>query len=262
MNKILLSLTLFTFICFKTYASVMVVDGNYQGKNLYVKNPFAPSGVGFCIYEVSVNGKTTTDEINSSAFEIDLSLFRFKLGAPILVRIKYKNGCKPRVINPEVLKPQSTCKYSSVSVVNGLMKWKTNGETGKLPFVIEQKKWNKWVKVGEIEGLGTPEENNYEFRINPHSGENTFRIKQKGFSGRPNLSHSKTYYNKIASADFMPKKVRDVITFTYATSYEIYDYLGNIVQRGYGDSVDLSDLEKGEFYINYDVKFGEKFFKK
>ena len=56
-------------------AEELVVKGTYQGENIYVKNPFAPSGVGFCAYEVTVNGTITTDEINSSAFEIDLSIY-------------------------------------------------------------------------------------------------------------------------------------------------------------------------------------------
>ena len=52
--------------------SMILLEGTYQGKNVYVQNPFASSGVGFCVYEVRVNDQVTTDEIGSSAFEIDL----------------------------------------------------------------------------------------------------------------------------------------------------------------------------------------------
>ena len=52
--------------------SVIVLEGNYQGKNIYVQNPYQnSSNVGFCVKEVRVNGVVTTDEITSSAFEID-----------------------------------------------------------------------------------------------------------------------------------------------------------------------------------------------
>jgi hypothetical protein len=43
------------------HAGEMELRGTFQGENLYVKNPFAASGVGFCVYEVTVNGQTTTD---------------------------------------------------------------------------------------------------------------------------------------------------------------------------------------------------------
>ena len=53
-------------------AGELVLTGIYQGSNLYVMNPFAPVGEGFCVTEVQVNGAATSDEINSSAFEVDL----------------------------------------------------------------------------------------------------------------------------------------------------------------------------------------------
>ena len=36
---------------------VIILEGNYQGKNLYIQNPFGSGGVGFCVTEVKVNGK-------------------------------------------------------------------------------------------------------------------------------------------------------------------------------------------------------------
>src|SRR3954467_13307608 len=88
--------------------SVIILEGNYQGKVLYVQNPFAPGGVGFCVTEVKVNGNTTTDETNSSAFEVDLKSQNLAMGEKIEVKIFHKDGCKPKILNPEVLKPKST----------------------------------------------------------------------------------------------------------------------------------------------------------
>ena len=74
MNKVYSLLTVLALSVLSASAGVIVLEGNYQGKNIYVQNPFASSGVGFCVYEVTINDQTTTDEINSSAFEIDFSL--------------------------------------------------------------------------------------------------------------------------------------------------------------------------------------------
>ena len=79
-----LSFTLFIGLIISTVGysnSVIVLEGNYQGKNLYVQNPYQnSSNVGFCVKEVRVNGAVTTDEITSSAFEIDFKALKLKIG--------------------------------------------------------------------------------------------------------------------------------------------------------------------------------------
>ncbi|HLG01961.1 MAG TPA: hypothetical protein VI731_00100, partial [Bacteroidia bacterium] len=79
----------------------LVVIGKYQNKNIYVQNSFNQNGVGFCAYEVFVNGSRTTDEVNSSAFEIDLRPFNLSIGDNVEIWIFHKDGCEPRVLNPE-----------------------------------------------------------------------------------------------------------------------------------------------------------------
>jgi hypothetical protein len=227
---------------------VIVLEGNYQGKNLYVQNPFAGSGVGFCVQEVRVNGNVTTDEIASSAFEIDFRNLQLKLGDKVEVKITHKDDCKPKVLNPEVLKPKST--------------FDTKGETGKLTYTIEQFRWNKWVKVGEVEGAGTPTENAYSFKVAPHSGKNQYRVKQVDYTGQPKLSKTVDFMSTSPEISFSPAKVSKEITFTAGstpteTMFEIYDQFGNIVKRGFASSVDASNLPKGAYYLNYDNKMGE-----
>lgn len=242
---------------------VIVLEGNYQGKNLYVQNQFAASGVGFCVQEVRVNGNVTTDEITSSAFEIDFRNLQLKMGDKVEVRITHKDDCKPKVLNPEVLKPKSTFEVLSIGVDGDLtFKWTTKGETGKLPYVIEQFRWNKWVKVGEVEGNGTPAENAYSFKITPHSGKNQFRVKQIDYTGQPKLSKTVDYSSKVPDVTFSPAKVTKEINFSSGnapveTMFEIYDQFGNIVKRGFAKTVDVSNLARGAYYLNYDNKMGE-----
>jgi hypothetical protein len=242
---------------------VIVLEGNYQGKNLYVQNPFAGSGVGFCVMEVRVNGNVTTDEWASSAFEIDFRNLQLKLGDKVEVKIQHKDDCKPKILNPEVLKPKSTFDVISMSVDKDLIfKWSTKGETGKLPYIIEQFRWNKWVKVGEVEGNGTPAENSYSFKVSPHSGKNQYRVKQVDYTGQPKLSKTVDYLSTTPEISFSPAKVSKEITFTAGstpteTMFEIYDQFGNIVKRGFASVVDASNLPKGAYYLNYDNKMGE-----
>ncbi len=263
MKKILIAVFIL-FVSSSVFAlQVIVLEGNYQGKNLFIQNPYAGSGAGFCVSEVRVNGNVLTDEIAFSAFEIDFRNFNLKIGDKVVVKISHKDGCNPKVLNPEVLKPKSTFEIVSMSIQSDLIfKWSTKGETGKLTFTIEQFRWNKWVKVGEVEGKGTPEVNNYSFLVSPHSGKNQYRIKQVDYTGQPKLSKTVDYNCTSPEITFSPAKVSKEIEFFAGstpkeTMFEIYDQFGNILKRGYASTIDASNLAKGAYYFNYDNKMGE-----
>jgi hypothetical protein len=264
---IIYSVFYFASIHFASAQNVIILEGNYQGKVLYVQNPYGNSnGVGFCVTEVEVNGNKTTDELTSSAFEIDLKPHNLKIGDKVVVKIFHKEGCKPKVLNPEVLKPKSTYEVISMSVEkDGTLKWSTKSETGKLAYVVEQFRWNKWVKVGEVEGEGTPVSNSYSFKIAPHSGKNQLRIRQTDYSGQPRLSKPVDFMSDVPEMDYAPLKASKEVNFfvkgkedkSIETNYEIYDQYGNIVKKGYGSKVDVSNLPKGAYFINFDNKMGE-----
>ena len=256
MKKAILLALITTAFSLVSVAGNIILEGNYQGKNLYVQNPFAGSGVGFCVQKVEVNGQVTTDEINSSAFEIDFNNYQFKIGDKISVKITHKDDCKPKVLNPEVLKPKSTFEVITMKLEgDGTLKWNTKNETGKLPFVIEQYRWNKWVKVGEVDGKGIGDNNDYIFKITTlHSGENQVRVKQVDYTSQPRYSRPVKFVSTIPEVTFVPVKVTKEITFSAETLYEIYDQYGNVVKKGFGKVVDCGNLAKGVYYLNYDNK--------
>lgn len=243
-------------------AGTIILEGNYQGKNLYVQNPFSGTGVGFCTFEVKVNGNVTTDEINSSAFEIDLANFQMQVGDKLVIAIKHKDDCRPKVLNPEVLKSKSTFEIVDIKVSNGgLLDWSTKNESGKLPFMVEQFRWNKWIKIGEVEGKGTAVTNAYQFQVIPHSGENMFRVKQVDYSNEPNISKTARFRSVAEEVKLKSAKTSKMLEFTAETMYEIYDSYGNIVKKGFAATVDCENLKKGVYYVNYDNKT-EEFIKK
>lgn len=248
-------------------AGVIQIDGSYQGKNLYVLNPFAGSGVGFCTIEVTVNDIKSTDEIQSSAYEIDFANFKLNIGDKLVVRIKYKDECKPKVMNPEVLKPKSTFEVISIKAEESILKWTAKGEGGPLPYVIEQFRWNKWVKVGETPGKGDPAAHDYVYKVKHHSGINKYRVQQTDFTGKPNTSSPVQYKSMAPELAFSPAKASKEIYFqtpdkkAAETMFEIYDSYGNLVKKGMDSQVDVSGLQKGVYYLNYDNKT-DKFIKK
>jgi hypothetical protein len=244
-------------------SSSLVLKGVYQGKDLYVKNPFGDNGVGFCVYEVYVNGELTRDEINSSAFAIDFSILGIEKGQSVDIVLNHKEGCGPLVLNPEAIKSHSTFEIKSIAVKNNTITWTSNKESGSLPFEIEQFRWNKWVIAGEVIGIGSPQEHEYSYRLAPYSGENKARVKQIDYTGKPRYSDAVLYDPSVSAVTFSPEKPEKAITFSSDTRFEVFDKYGNLVRTGFGRSLDVSDLTSGEdYYLNYDNSFGSTFRKK
>lgn len=251
-KALIFSVLIITSFC-RIYAGTIVLEGKYQDKNLYIKNGFAGNGVGFCTYEVTINGKVSTDEVNSSAFEIDFSALNIQPGTSVIVEIKHKDDCTPKVINPEVLKAKATFEVVNINIdKNGLLVWSTKNEMGSLPYVIEQFRWNRWIQVGEVQGLGKMDKNNYMFQTNVHSGENIFRIKQTGFTGFSKESAPVTFVSTTAKPNYSVAKNAGNITFSSETMFEVYDMYGNIIKHGFGNNLNISNLSKGNYYLCYD----------
>lgn len=258
MKKITVCLLLSALSVGSLSAATILLEGKYQNKNLYVQNGLASSGVGFCVYEVRVNGEVTTDEVNSSAFEIDLRQRNLRQGQDVVIEIYHKDGCAPKVINPDALKPAPTFETVNITVNDkGVVSWQTKGESGSLPYIVEQFKWNKWVAVGEVAGKGTETENKYTFQTKLTSGSNKFRVKQVGLNKKPRYSPEAVVNSKQAPITFQYDKKSSTLTFSGETEYEIYDRFGNLVKKGYGSSADVSSLEKNIHYVSYDSTTSE-----
>ncbi len=80
------------------------LEGKFKGENITVQNPYGPKGIGFCVTDVYVNDKMTSDEINAETFEIDIKAMGVKEGDNVSLRIVHTEGCEPKIVNPEALR--------------------------------------------------------------------------------------------------------------------------------------------------------------
>ena len=256
--KKLLFFVFFLLVSEFMLSATLVLEGKFHNKNLYVHNGFGSSGVGFCTKEIKVNGHITTDETNSTSYEIDLKALALEYGEDVVIEITHSDGCTPKVLNIEDLKPKPTFEVLMMNVnAGGVLRWKTKSETGVLPYVVEQFKWNKWVPIGEVIGFGTPEEHEYSFVVSMHSGENKYRIKQKGLNSITKASKEITAVSIINKPSYAIPKNFSSIDFSGETSFEVYDQYGQIVKKGYGKQISIENLEKGEYYLCYDNALAE-----
>lgn len=256
--KKLFAAIVFLMVINANYAATLIVEGKYQNKNVFVQNFYGGSGVGFCALEVKVNGRITTDEVNSNAFEIDLASMKLKYGDKVTIEIVHKNDCQPRVLNIDDLRSRPTFEVLTMNITSaGILKWTSKNESGSLPYIVEQFKWNKWVPIGEVNGIGTPESHDYSFKVAAHSGANKYRVKQVGFGSEPKYSNHVVFNSMNAKPTFVMSKETSEIQFSMETSYELYDNFGLIVKRGFGKELAINNLSKGKYYLCYDNEVAE-----
>lgn len=235
-------------------AGEIVLTGNFFGNNLVVINP--NSGDGYCVTEVLVNGKTTKDEIRSNSFEIDFGLIGLKIGDPVKVVIRYHEGCVPKVINPSALLADQNFAYTAIKFDRSTkLTWSVKGDIGDDPFFVEQFRWNKWMQVGEVSSSDTVRRGQFTFDAIFHSGFNQFRVFRIDAFGNPAYSKIVKYNNiRMIPVELSSTKITDKLIFSAETLYELFDLKGNYMSGGYAKEVDVTDYEKGKYFLNYDVK--------
>lgn len=249
---VLISFILLNF--FPGFNQHIELNGQYNGENLYVLNSSNNDGA-ICVTGILVNNKKADDEYNSSSFEIDLSQHGLEVGTPVSIKISHKTGCIPKIINPEAIKIKNNFIFKMIDVDRrGTLHWLIEGDPGDDPFVIEQYRWNKWVKVGEVEVQDTVTHNSYSFEIIPHQGENLFRVVQRDDHGNTICSQEEKYRTIVKEIFLLSDKVKDELEFTSETLYEVYTYEGELVMSGFDSAVDVSSLADGEYWVNYDNK--------
>ncbi len=254
------------FITSLVSGQILSVSGYYEGMNLFVSNPIKNDGYGYCIHKVLVNGIVLPASIQTDYFEIDMSLFNIKKGEEVFIELEHGEGCLPTFLNPEVLLPYSTFELISIQANNaGKISWSTKNESGKLTFLVEQYKWNRWVLAAEVLGKGLKNTNQYTIDILPTSGYNKVRVAQVDNTGQKRASKSVGFTSTIKSIKKTPSKVKSNLYFKAEseltkTKFEIYDAYGNLLKKGYDHTINCTDLLNGIYNINYDNK-SEKFIK-
>jgi hypothetical protein len=139
---------------------------------------------------------------------------------------------------------------------DGMVSWTSTNEHGSLPYIVEQFIFDKWVKVGQVNGIGDPSPNSYSVPVILNSGENKFRVRQKGYDKMSRFSDAVTFYSKKEPISYSITDKNQTIEFSSDTYFIIYNPYGAITKQGYGNSVNISEYSKGYYCLIYDNKLG------
>lgn len=239
-------------------AGEILISGTYQGKNLYVENSFSSSLMEFCTLEVYVNNVKSNINLNASAYEVDLSFLQ--LNDEVSIRIIHKDGCKPKVLNANVIKSSTNFHFESFDIDEKLLRWTTKGEKFQGKFFVEQLWHNSWVIVDAVDSKGGLGTNSYQAKENHHSKTNKYRIRFKERDGQFIYSQTEEYTSSKLPVTFTPKKTSNTIILSHNTHYEILDKEGNSLLKGSGMYISVASLKPGDYFLNVDNR-SEKFTK-
>jgi hypothetical protein len=251
-NSIVFLLITVIMTSFQASAGIITLSGVYLGKNIYVQNPYAANMKDYCANEVYVNDVKLNVNVESSAFEIDLSFL--KVNDPVTIKITHKNDCKPKVLNPQVIKASSAFQFSSFNVEKSIIVWSTKGEKPKGKFYVEHFVNNAWVIVKEIPGKGSVILNSYDVQASHHSGLNKYRTKYLEADGQVYYSQVYEFTSDVPEITFYPKRVSDKIYLSREAEYDVQDQYGNVIRKGKNKEIDLSSATEGVYYLNCDNK--------
>lgn len=262
--KVILKYSIFFLVYIVSLAAMgqnteYTMTGEYQGKNVYVQNPLSKDKINFCASEVYLNEKLINTSPKTSAFEIDLS--GLDIGAPVFIKIVHKEGCVPKIINPQVIRSKSKFQFLMVNADAQAISWSTVGELPFGKFFLEQYRNKAWVNISTVAGKGSFESNQYNFPPSHHSGDNKYRLKHVQSDGKMFFSPVFSYFNEAEPISFFPTMVVDNITLSRETEYRVIDSFGNQITQGRGREIDLKGLKAGLYFLYIDNR-EERFVKK
>jgi hypothetical protein len=154
-------------------------------------------------------------------------------------------------LNAQEAKYHTTFQLTKFYVDSAEIHWTTIEESGPLPFQIEQYLCGKWTKVAEVMGNGSADTNTYAMKVFFHNGENLFRIVQWGIESGPRLSRPAAFNAFLPEVKYAMEKEK--IVFSENTFYQLIKE-ETIIKTGYGKSIDISYLNKGEYKLCFDTK--------
>ncbi len=242
-------------------AGEIIISGIYQGKNLFVQNPLAADKKNHCADEVFVNDQKVISNIKIAAFEVDLSFL--EMNDPVTIRITHKDGCTPRLINPQVIKHSAGFQIENPEVIHTAIRWQAVDESPKFVYSIESLRNGNWIVLekhrAKGEGKGT-----YSVPITHSTGDNKYRIKAQ------NSDTHQTYYSKVITYNpdkaptsdttpallaaekpvtFSPANPTELLMLSRKAAYEITDVQKKVVLKGQGQKINIKTLKAGTYYL-------------
>ena len=248
----LLILWILTHFSNQEFAGETHFTGVFQGKVLFIQNPYDTENEQFCVRELYING--TKKEFNSRLSAIALDFKEIDLYTPVTIKIIHKDSCSPIILNPDAIFFHSTFNFKEIELTDSLLCWKAVGDKEGADYLVERYEGGIWMEVSNIESQGIYAGTKYEYVPRLEEGPNKYRIRYNFPDGKYLYSRDIDYHFYPEPVTFNPKRTSHLIKFSRSASYKIYDPKDSVVLEGVGTQVDVRRLWKGDYVIYFDGK--------
>ncbi len=230
--------------------------GVYQGKTLFIQNPYNPLTKKYCVVAISVNNQMLAMNYSLSAIKLDFD--EYDLNTPVNITVYHADTvCRPVIINSEAVLFHTIFRFSELSLTDSALVWSTKGERGMGTFEVEKLEEGIWRGQESVIAKGTYAGADYSFFPVMEEGHNKYRIRYSfPEGGRKSHLYSMEmdfdYYPE--PVEFKPRLASSRLYLSRATPYEIYDAKGELALKGQGVEVDVTLLSQGQYVIYFNGK--------
>lgn len=223
--------------------------GVYQGKILFIQNPYDPETGQFCVTALSVNGYPKPVP-QLSAIKIDFQ--GVEPFTPVSIQIVYRAGCEPVVINPDAIRFHSLFTFQMIEFTDSTLVWETKGEQKGTTYIMEQYVNGFWEEVEQISAMGSFERAAYERQPLLEEGANKFRVKYVFPDETYLYSEEVDFHFYPDPVTFSPAEPSHSLTLSRTAFYQIYNAKSKLVLSGQGIEIDVSALPPGQYVVYFD----------
>jgi hypothetical protein len=251
----------FSVTCLAATAQCRQMREKFAGKNLFIAWKDAYDRAKRKDFRLTINGKDSVFKWPGDTIVVDFSGMGIKTGDSLNL-ILDPGAFGAFIVNKDDF--PLACRYIIDTIITnttgpGLL-LKIKEENGPVKYILEQFRWNHWVKISSLESVGDNKRSTYYFNLDGilHPGENKFRIKTFGyneaiFSYPVTLSDSSLFEPGFTWSGLRNRP----LVFKRPTLFEVYDAYGTIVKTGNSDKVFVTKLPRGMYYLNYENKMTE-----
>ncbi|MFH6983561.1 hypothetical protein [Marinoscillum luteum] len=228
------------------------ITGVYQGKTLFIQNPYNRESMSFCVTAIYVNGTRLGLNYKVSALKLDFNgIDKF---SPLSIKVQHAPGCKPIILNPDAIHFHSTFSFGEVGFADTALVWRTSGEKSGSVFTLEKYQFGIWIEGDTVPAKGEFGGAEYSYSPLLEEGANKLRIKYITPKGDYLLSREVDFHFYPEPVTFKPYNATNTLYLSRAASYEVFDAGGDLVLSGQGTTADISSLPSGDYVIYFDSK--------
>ncbi|MEQ8240487.1 MAG: hypothetical protein RIA69_14810 [Cyclobacteriaceae bacterium] len=236
------------------------ITGVYQGKTLFIQNPYSQETQAFCVEKIFVNGVSVNYNPRQSAIKVDF--VGIDLYSPVYLRIVHSESCAPLIINPDAIAYHNSFRFAQLNLVDTLLTWKSQGEQEEGYYIIEKIDMGTWIEQDTIQSKGKFGGSSYEYIPALTSGPNKFRVKYI-FPNQEYLnSRDLDIHFYPSDVTFQPSVTDSKLFLSRGSEYKIYDSGGKLMLSGQDSEIDVSSLPVGEYLIYFKQEYPGFFQKK